>query len=506
MFTPSAVALVLALVLGFFSLTGRLSTQSSHPAVTVPNALLPSGFSPTIERLQQYLRIRTDHPHPDYHAAADFLNETIAHLLPSARIRRVELVPGKPIVIATLQGSDRTLPSLLLNSHTDVVPAEASKWQRDPFAANLAFVDYQWRLYARGAQDMKSVGLQYVEALAALAGGGWEPLRTVHVTFVPDEEIGGTDGLRKLVDDGRSRLWRELNVGAGLDEGLPNPGPGFNVYYGERRNWWLVVEAEGAPAHGALAPEDTAVQAIHRVLDRALQFRERERQKTLNSSYAGKDGGPLNIGETVGVNVVFLESGIKSDKSESGFVMNMIPSRARAGLDIRVPPHMSSAEMDAEIQSWLSCRDEVSQKICDGLSHHFLIKDLTSDTTDRSHPFSNAFMAGLREARMDSQKPIAFPATFHAATDARFVRAVGVPSIGFSPIENTPDMLHKHDEFISVDGYRAGIRIYSAIIKRLAGIWPLSSGSVSNVLDENAHLGEQHLENIHRDVSDRSEL
>jgi aminoacylase len=242
------------------------------------------------------------------------------------------------------------------------------------------------------------------------------------------------------------------------------------------------------------------------VLDRAFQFRERERQKTLNTSSAGKDGGPLNIGETVGVNVVFLESGVKSDRSNSGFVMNMIPSRARAGFDIRVPPRMSSAEMDAEIQSWLSCGDEIPQQPCDGLSYHFQIKVLTTGTTDRSHPFSNAFVAGLREARVDSQKPDAFPATFHAATDANFARAVGVPSIGFSPIENTPDLLHTHNEFISVEGYRAGVTIYSAIIKRLADVWPLSSGGTPHVLGENEQIREQPLENIHNDVLDRGEL
>lgn len=32
------------------------------------------------------------------------------------------MVPNKDIAIMTLEGEDPTLPSLLLNSHTDVVP------------------------------------------------------------------------------------------------------------------------------------------------------------------------------------------------------------------------------------------------------------------------------------------------------------------------------------------------------------------------------------------------
>jgi aminoacylase len=42
----------------------------------------------------------------------------------------LEYVARKPLVLMTWQGSDAALPSILLNSHTDVVPAEASFWRR----------------------------------------------------------------------------------------------------------------------------------------------------------------------------------------------------------------------------------------------------------------------------------------------------------------------------------------------------------------------------------------
>jgi aminoacylase len=349
--------------------------------------------------------------------------------------------------------------------------------------------------------------MQYIEALAVLVDSGWKPRRTVHVSFVPDEEIGGTDGFDKLVDGGRGRLWRELNVGADLDEGLPNPGPGFNVYYGERQTWWLIVEAEGAPAHGALAPETTAAQNIHRVLDRALKFRERERKKMFQTFTGSAQSGPLNIGDIVGVNAVFMDSGTRSNESLSGFIMNMVPSHARLGLDIRVPPQMPAEDMAAEIESWLSCGNETSHERCEGLSYYFQHKVLIPDTTERSHPCSNAFLDGLLESRANRSKPFAFPATFHAATDARFARAAGVPSIGFSPIENTPDRLHKHDEFISVDGYLAGIRIYESIIRRLADAWPESASSLSALIEQDVREQEPAApQRLGAVISDKTEL
>ena len=57
--------------------------------------------------------------------------------------------------------------------------------------------------------------IQYLSALAALVG---TPLqRTVHLSFNPDEEIGGKDGLAAFVN---TNLFKSLNVGFGMDEGL----------------------------------------------------------------------------------------------------------------------------------------------------------------------------------------------------------------------------------------------------------------------------------------------
>lgn len=40
-------------------------------------------------------------------------------------------------------------------------------------------------------QDMKCVGIQYLEALRELMAEGVKFQRTIHLSFVPDEEIGG---------------------------------------------------------------------------------------------------------------------------------------------------------------------------------------------------------------------------------------------------------------------------------------------------------------------------
>ena len=43
------------------------------------------------------------------------------------------------------------------------------------------------------------------------------PDRTIHLTFVPDEEIGGTNGMNKFI---KTQEFKDLNIGLALDEGI----------------------------------------------------------------------------------------------------------------------------------------------------------------------------------------------------------------------------------------------------------------------------------------------
>jgi aminoacylase len=61
------------------------------------------------------------------------------------------------------------------------------------------------------------------------------------------------------------------------------------------------------------------------------------------------------------------------------------------------------------------------------------------------------------------------PSLFPAATDSRWIRqAIGVPCIGFSPIAETPVLLHDHDEFIFRDGFLSGVGVYASLVRELA--------------------------------------
>lgn len=126
----------------------------------------------------------------------------------------------------TLKGQDESLKSILLSSHYDVVPVSSEFWESDPFAAE---VRPNGDIVARGAQDMKCVGMAYLEAIRRLKSNGLK--RTIYLVFTPDEEIGSENGAAKFV---HSEKFKELNIGICLDEGLPSPSEKIYIFNCER--------------------------------------------------------------------------------------------------------------------------------------------------------------------------------------------------------------------------------------------------------------------------------
>ncbi|CAH8617086.1 unnamed protein product [Schistosoma mattheei] len=106
----------------------------------------------------------------------------------------VEIVPDNPIVIMRWDGYQPELPAIMLNSHMDVVPVVEEKWSYPPFSGTIT---PDGKIYGRGTQDMKSIGIQQLEAIRRLKSRGCNQLRrTVYLTFVPDEELGGVKGMK----------------------------------------------------------------------------------------------------------------------------------------------------------------------------------------------------------------------------------------------------------------------------------------------------------------------
>jgi acetylornithine deacetylase/succinyl-diaminopimelate desuccinylase-like protein len=70
---------------------------------------------------------------------------------PGLDVEWYEPVEGRASLVARIEGTDPSAPSLALMGHTDVVPADAADgWTHDPFGGEL--VDGE--VWGRGAVDM----------------------------------------------------------------------------------------------------------------------------------------------------------------------------------------------------------------------------------------------------------------------------------------------------------------------------------------------------------------
>ena len=64
------------------------------------------------------------------------------------------------------------------------------------------------------------------------------------------------------------------------------------------------------------------------------------------------------------------------------------------------------------------------------------------------------------------------PEIFPAGTDSRFLRQLGLPAFGFSPLAGSEVMLHEHNEYVDTEVFLRGVPIYEKIILDLASVAP----------------------------------
>ncbi|CAK9818073.1 Acy1 [Anthophora quadrimaculata] len=389
-----------------------------------------------VENFREYLQIPSVQPNINYDDCVAFLQKQAKSLDLPTKVYN-DIHPDKPIVVLTWVGTDPSKPAILLNSHMDVVPVFEEKWTYPPFSAHM---DEKGNIYARGSQDMKCVGIQYLEAIRRLKLAGAYFKRTIHISFVPDEEIGGFLGMKDFV---HTKDFQALNIGFALDEGVASPEECFYMFYGERSIWHVAIECAGTPGHGSLLLDNTAGEKIRVIIDRFMDLRAKEKEKLKDPK--------IQLGDVTTINLTQLKGGIQT---------NVVPTSLTAIFDIRLDPSVDHKEFEAMIKKW--CQEAGSD-----VTYSFEQKNPKIENTklDDSNPFWIAFKKTCDDLGINLQIGI-----FPGGTDSRYVREVGIPAIGFSPMNKTKILLHDHDEHLNKDIFLKGIEIYMKIIPAVANV------------------------------------
>lgn len=319
------------------------STQAVRPATEKPvsesvTLQKPSNWenNEEIKIFRDYLRIPSVHPDVDYGNNIDKISKAIENVLKlsiftepcveflkkqaiSLNLSMVVYHPANdkyPVVVMTWIGSRPMLSSIMLNSHMDVVPVYEEFWTHPPFAAEM---DENGDIFARGAQDMKSVGMQYLAAIRALKRNGIERLtRTVYVVYVAEEEAGGIGGMEDFVSSDPFKL---MNVTFVLDEGavaIDKEGT-MPVFFAERTIWQIEFIFHGHSGHGSILFENTPGEKLNYVIGKLSEYRKNEARKLHELNYPE--------GNVTSINLTILKGGIEN---------NVIPAEMSATYDIRI--------------------------------------------------------------------------------------------------------------------------------------------------------------------------
>ncbi|KAK4872725.1 hypothetical protein RN001_014754 [Aquatica leii] len=365
-----------------------------------------------IENLRCYLRIPSVHPSIDYEPCLKFLKLQAEEI---GLIFNVYIpVKNKPHAVLTWTGKQPELGTIILNSHMDVVPVFEDHWRHKPFDAD---VDENGDIYARGIQDTKTLGIQYLEAIRRLKQSGYQPKRTVHVTFVAEEETGGLEGMKLFVE---TPEFRKLNAAFALDEGMVSENNTAKAFYGEKRGWKFEVHCTGEMGHGSLLLDNTAGEKVEYLLNKFYKFRNAE--KILLNEMQNWDN-------VTTVNLTMIKGGVQA---------NVIPPEFTIVIDSRVPVEKFVA-FESQVNQW--CKEAGT-----AITIVSLVKDDEAPNTlmNETNIFWTAFKAAIDSLNIPLETHI------HVGnTDGRYLRAVGVPTIGFSPIMNTKIRAHDNDEYVN---------------------------------------------------------
>nr|XP_039253274.1 aminoacylase-1-like [Styela clava] len=345
---------------------------------------------------------------------------------------------NRKVVVMTLFGRNPDLPSVLLNSHVDVGSAVLQNWARDPWSA---YKDEKGNIYGMGIQDMKSVSIQYLEAvrvLKILRNTSFE--RTVHLSFVPDEQINnGTLGMALFV---HTPEFKAMNVGVVIDEGLACPDNKYYVFYGERSPWWVHVKCRGNAGHAAMFIDDTACDKVQKVIKSFTDYRNKE-QKRFKGNHCQR------LGDFTTINVTGIHGGVHS---------NAVPDEFTAAFDIRIPPTVNLHKFEEKIKTW--CHEAG-----DDVTYEFLNKNTNQKTTPTDSLWWKTFVTTLRQRNVEVLQEI-----FCAFSDGRFLREAGYQVIGFSPMRNTTMVMYERDEYLNEKIFLEGIDVYCDLIPALANL------------------------------------
>ncbi len=369
---------------------------------------------------------------------------------------------------------------VVLMAHQDVVPVDDSApWQHPAFSAEVV----DGHVWGRGTLDDKGCLVAICEAVERSLENGVTPGQDVWLFFGCDEEVfGRAAGL--AVDELRRRDVKPWFV---IDEGgavAHDAFPGVDVPVAvvgvtEKGATSLLLTVDGRGGHASTPAKNGPTARLARAILRLEKspFRARTPDPTVELMTRLAPYAPTALRQLMGradrlrpvLTRALIAAGPESAAMtrttvavttlEGSPALNVIASRATAGLNIRVMVGDTVASVVAHVRRVV--RDKQVK-----------IEVVEAGEPSPVSPYDDDEAFALLESTTAATFPdaVVSPYVMMAATDARHFTAICERVYRFAPFRMSKDQraaIHSYDEHLGVEDFLAGVCWYQRLIERI---------------------------------------
>jgi acetylornithine deacetylase/succinyl-diaminopimelate desuccinylase-like protein len=374
--------------------------------------------------------------------------------------------PKEGGLVAIYPGRDPKLKAILLLAHIDVVEAKREDWTRDPFT----LVEENGNFYARGAIDDKAEAAIWTDTLVRLKQQNFHPRRTIKLALTCGEETAGAfNGAEWLVAHERDLIDAAFAVNEGASGELDTDGHRvlLEVQAGEKTAQNYRLEVTNPGGHSSRPVKDNAIYHLAAALlriqsyDFPAQFTDANRAYFTGVAAIQAAKGNAEVAEamrrlvkepndTAAIALVAskdpswnatLRTTCVATMLDAGHATNALPQRARANVNCRIFPGVSSESVRAKLE----------ELVADPAVHVTTLE--TRGPSSPPPPMTKQVLGPVEKlaAEFFPGVPVV-PILQPGATDGQFLNAAGIPTYGIEPLFMGPDLGHIHglNEYVSV--------------------------------------------------------
>jgi acetylornithine deacetylase/succinyl-diaminopimelate desuccinylase-like protein len=431
-----------------------------------------------VDHLVELVKIRSVNPPGNETEVVRYLETVLdAEGIPS---QTFALDPARANLVARIRGNGSKRPILIMG-HTDVVGVQEDKWFADPFSG----MRKDGYIYGRGTLDDKdnvAAGLMVIILLNRL---GVELDRDVIFLAESGEEGTPDVGINFLVEEHWDEIAAEYAIAEG-GQGVIRDGRvhTFGVETTEKMPRRVTLVARGTPGHGSVPRTDNAVAILANAVAKAAAWQTEMRLNETTSTYFQRlasisppedafryenianpehsDEIQQHFLETFPQHYSILRTSVVPTVIDAGFRRNVIPSEAKAILDIRMLP-------DEHVEGFY---DSLAVVI-DDPRVEIVPEPIYRPAAPPSEIDNEMFQTLERIAVQMYPEATVLPIMSTGATDMAQMRARGVQSYGIGPARTIDEInsgygAHGDNERVAEDAFVSMVEYLWRVILEMA--------------------------------------